>query len=86
MTFEEFKSQLAMLLCEQPRGTTADLTGFAVACWDGRDVLRCFSATTFPLKNLGRLSERVRPPLSIAGPSWKIPPHHDRDVRLSLQR
>jgi hypothetical protein len=46
MTFEEFKSQLAMLLCDQPRGTTADLTGFAVACWDGRDVLTCFSATT----------------------------------------
>ncbi|MCC8405300.1 hypothetical protein LJ655_26145 [Paraburkholderia sp. MMS20-SJTN17] len=22
---------------------------------------------------------------SIAGRSWKIPPHHDRDVRLSLQ-
>jgi hypothetical protein len=51
MTFQEFKSQLAMLLCDQPRGTTADLAGFAVAYWDGRDVAGVY------LRNNGRLDE-----------------------------
>jgi hypothetical protein len=35
MPDDQFESHLAMLLRDQPRGTTADLTDFAVAYWDG---------------------------------------------------
>ena len=38
MTHEEFEANVAMLLRDQPRGTTADLTDFAVAYWDGERV------------------------------------------------
>jgi hypothetical protein len=35
-------AQLAALLRDQPRGTTANLTDFAVAYWDGRRVVYVF--------------------------------------------
>jgi hypothetical protein len=42
MTHEEFGAHVAMLLRDQPRGTTADLTDFAVAYWDGERVRYVF--------------------------------------------
>ena len=42
MTHEEFEAHVAMLLRDQPRGTTADLTDFAVAYWDGERVRYVF--------------------------------------------
>jgi len=42
MTFTDFRNQLAMLLRDMPRGTSADITDFAVAYWDGRQVVYAF--------------------------------------------
>lgn len=42
MTHEEFGAHVAMLLRDQPRGTTADLTDFAVAYWDDKRVRYVF--------------------------------------------
>jgi hypothetical protein len=42
VTFEDFTSQLAMLLRDAPRCTSADITDFAVAYWDGRQVVGIF--------------------------------------------
>jgi hypothetical protein len=42
MNHEQFESHLAMLLRDQPRGTTADLMDFAVAYWDGARVRYVF--------------------------------------------
>jgi len=42
VTHEEFEAHVAMLLRDQPRGTTADLTDFAVAYWDGERVRYVF--------------------------------------------
>ena len=42
MTHEEFGAHVAMLLRDQPRGTTADLTDFAAAYWDGERVRYAF--------------------------------------------
>jgi len=42
MKIEDFKSQLSILLRDVPRGTTADLSDFAVAWWSGHDVTYAF--------------------------------------------
>lgn len=42
MTFTDFRDQLSMLLRDLPRGTAADITDFAVAYWDGRQVVYAF--------------------------------------------
>lgn len=42
MTPDQFTAQLGMLLRDQPRGTAADLTDFAVAWWDGHSVVYAF--------------------------------------------
>jgi hypothetical protein len=42
LTIEQFKTQLAMFLRDMPKGTTADLTEFAVAYWDGQQVVYAF--------------------------------------------
>jgi hypothetical protein len=42
LTLDQFKSQLSKLLRDIPRGTTADLTEFAVAYWDGQQVNYAF--------------------------------------------
>jgi hypothetical protein len=42
-TLDQFKSQLSKLLRDIPRGTTADLTAFAVAYWDGQQVTYAFT-------------------------------------------
>ncbi|KAA0999041.1 hypothetical protein FVF58_42780 [Paraburkholderia panacisoli] len=42
MKLEDFKSQLSMLLRDHPNGTTADLSDFAVAWWNGNDVTYAF--------------------------------------------
>jgi len=39
MTAHDFQAQLAMLLHDMPRSTSADITDFAVAYWDGRQVV-----------------------------------------------
>lgn len=39
VSLESFQSHLAMLLRDQPRGMTADLSDFAVAFWNGRQVV-----------------------------------------------
>jgi hypothetical protein len=41
-TFTVFRAQLNMLLRDQPRGVTADLTDFAVAYWNGRQVVGAY--------------------------------------------
>lgn len=38
-TYQTFVAQLGMLLRHLPTGTTAELTDFAVAYWDGRHVV-----------------------------------------------
>jgi hypothetical protein len=40
-----------MLLCDQPPGTTADLTDFAVAYWNGRELVGAY------LRDKGKLDE-----------------------------
>ncbi|MFL9913287.1 hypothetical protein [Paraburkholderia sp. RL17-337-BIB-A] len=40
---DQFKSQLSKLLRDIPFGTTADLTAFAVAYWDGQQVIYAFT-------------------------------------------
>lgn len=42
LAVEQFKGQLAMLLRDLPRATTAELTDFAVAWWDGHQVVYAF--------------------------------------------
>jgi hypothetical protein len=42
MKIEDFKSHLSMLLRDQPIGTTADLADFAVAWWNGHNVIYAF--------------------------------------------
>ena len=42
MTLDDFKSQVAAVLRDAPRCTTADLTDFAVAFWNGRDVVYAY--------------------------------------------
>jgi hypothetical protein len=42
LTLDHFKSQLSKLLRDIPFGTTADLTAFAVAYWDGQQVAYAF--------------------------------------------
>lgn len=42
MTFEGFKNHLAMLLRDAPPCTSADITDFAVAYWDGRQLVSIF--------------------------------------------
>jgi hypothetical protein len=42
MKIEDFKSHLSMLLRDQPIGTTADLSDFAVAWWNGHRVTYAF--------------------------------------------
>lgn len=42
LTLDQFKSQLAMLLQDIPSGTSADLTDFAIAFWNGCDVTYAF--------------------------------------------
>jgi hypothetical protein len=42
LTIETFAAQLAMLLRDLPRGMVAELTDFAVAYWDGREVVYAF--------------------------------------------
>lgn len=42
MTLDQFKSQLSALLRDKPRGTTADLTDFAIAYWNGHEVVYAF--------------------------------------------
>jgi hypothetical protein len=39
---DQFKSQLSKLLCDIPFGTTAELTAFAVAYWDGQQIAYAF--------------------------------------------
>ena len=50
-TYTVFKAQLKMLLSDQPRGVTADLTDFAVAYWDGRQVVGAY------LRDAGHVDE-----------------------------
>lgn len=42
LSLEAFESHLAMLLRDQPRGITADLSDFALAYWNGHHVVYCF--------------------------------------------
>lgn len=42
LTIERFESQLAMLLRDLPRGMVAELTDFAVAYWNGWEVVYAF--------------------------------------------
>jgi hypothetical protein len=42
MTSDQFTKQLSMMLRDLPRGTTADISDFAVAYWDGNRVTFCF--------------------------------------------
>jgi hypothetical protein len=42
MTPQDFTGQLAMVLRDQPHGTSADLTPFALAWWDGHGVVFAF--------------------------------------------
>jgi hypothetical protein len=42
MKIEDFKSHLSMLLRDQPIGTTADLSDFSVAWWNGHNVTYAF--------------------------------------------
>lgn len=42
MTFEDFRDQLSNLLRKMPLGTSADLTDFAIAYWDGDQVQYAF--------------------------------------------
>lgn len=42
LELEDFKSQLSMLLQDMLIGTTADLTAFAIAYWNGRRVIYAF--------------------------------------------
>ncbi|MFL9913261.1 hypothetical protein [Paraburkholderia sp. RL17-337-BIB-A] len=42
MNIENFKSHLSMLLRDQPIGTTADLSDFAIAWWNGHSVTYAF--------------------------------------------
>jgi hypothetical protein len=51
MNCDTLQAQLAMLLRDQPRGVTADLTDFAVAYWDGDQVTGAY------LRDNGRLDE-----------------------------
>ncbi|CAE6795426.1 hypothetical protein R70006_05050 [Paraburkholderia domus] len=41
-TLETFNAQLGMLLRDQPSGIAAELTDFAVAYWNGHDVVYAF--------------------------------------------
>ena len=50
-TFTVFRAQLNMLLRDQPRGVTADLTDFAVAYWNGRHVVGAY------LRDAGHVDE-----------------------------
>ena len=43
LTLDQFKSQLSKLLRDIPFRTTADLTAFAVAYWDGQQVIYAFT-------------------------------------------
>ncbi|WP_253947403.1 hypothetical protein [Paraburkholderia xenovorans] len=42
LTFDQFKTQLESMLRDIPYGTSADLTGFAIAFWDGGKVVYAF--------------------------------------------
>jgi hypothetical protein len=42
LTLDQFKTQLAAMLREIPYGTSADLTDYAVAFWDGSKVVYAF--------------------------------------------
>jgi hypothetical protein len=42
LSLESFQSHLAMLLRDQPRGMTADLSDFVVAYWNGHRVVYGF--------------------------------------------
>jgi hypothetical protein len=42
LSLKSFESHLAMLLRDQPRGMTAELSDFAVAYWNGHEVVYCF--------------------------------------------
>jgi hypothetical protein len=42
LSLESFQSHLAMLLRDQPRGMTANLSDFAVAYWNGHQVVYGF--------------------------------------------
>ncbi|MBK5066321.1 hypothetical protein [Paraburkholderia domus] len=42
LTLEQFQVHLRLLLSDQRRGTGADLTGFIVAYWTGRELASVF--------------------------------------------
>lgn len=42
LTLEQFKTQLAAMLRRIPYGTSADLTDYAIAFWDGARVVYAF--------------------------------------------
>jgi hypothetical protein len=44
LTLDQFKTQLAAMLRDIPYGTSADLTGYAIAFWDGSKVVYAFLA------------------------------------------
>ncbi|ASW02835.1 hypothetical protein [Paraburkholderia aromaticivorans] len=42
VTLDQFKTRLASMLRDIPYGTSADLTGYAIAFWDGSKVVYAF--------------------------------------------
>jgi hypothetical protein len=42
LTLDQFKTQLASMLRDIPYGTSADLTGYAIAFWNGSKVIYAF--------------------------------------------
>lgn len=45
LTLDQFKTQLASMLRDIPYGTSADLSGYAIAYWDGSKVVYAFLST-----------------------------------------
>jgi hypothetical protein len=48
LTRARFKTQLRMLLRDLPRATSADLADFAIAYWDGEQVVFAFLSEEHP--------------------------------------
>jgi hypothetical protein len=48
MDLDSVKAKLASLLCDKPRGSTADITEETVVCWNGERLLRIHLCADHP--------------------------------------
>jgi hypothetical protein len=80
--FGMFKENLAMLLRDQPAGTTADLADVVVAFWDGRRVVGAYLRDGGRLDEVFEFDENAWEIWHDEIASWQATPHYTERAEL----